>query len=336
MRMNIKDIARMANVGVSTVSRVINNHPDVKDETRAKVIEIIKQNNYIPNNSARVLKQTNTKNIGILVKGVFNPFFSEILKTISTEVEEAGYTMILQHHNNGNDIDTMLGFIKVKRLQGLICLGGNFSDLTDDTLENVDTAIVLVSVDLVTKKNLKKCSSISINNQNAAGMAIEYLINKGHRNIALILGDALDIGISKERYEGYVRCLAKHKIEFNEDYVIYGNYECEQSYKQTQYLLQHHKEITAIFAISDIMAVGASKAVSNSGKKVGQEISVFGFDGMDFAMYYEPSIATIKQPKQDMGILSVKLLLKLLTGKTKNTHVFLDVELVEGASCGPV
>ena len=124
--MNIKDIATIAKVGVSTVSRVLNNHPDVNDETRKRVLEIIKQNNYIPNNSARILKQSSTKNIGILVKGVFNPFFSEILKIVSVGIQDAGYTMILQHHNNENDIGTLLGFIKEKRLQGIICLGGNF------------------------------------------------------------------------------------------------------------------------------------------------------------------------------------------------------------------
>lgn len=102
--MNIKDIAAIAKVGVSTVSRVLNNHPDVSEETRKRVLQVIKENNYIPNNSARILKQSNTKNIGILVKGVFNPFFSEILKLVSVDIQAAGYTMILQHHNNQNDV----------------------------------------------------------------------------------------------------------------------------------------------------------------------------------------------------------------------------------------
>ena len=164
--MNIKDIAAIANVGVSTVSRVLNNHPDVNERTRERVLKIIKENNYIPNNSARILKQSNTKNIGILVKGVFNPFFSEILKIVSVGIQDAGYTMILQHHNNQNDVETLLGFIKEKRLQGIICLGGNFIDLKDEDLEEVeDVPIVLVSVEAAIRKKLKRCSSISINNK---------------------------------------------------------------------------------------------------------------------------------------------------------------------------
>ena len=321
--MNIKDIAKIAKVGVSTVSRVLNNHPDVSDETREKVWQIIKENNYIPNNSARVLKQTNTRNIGVLVKGVFNPFFSEILKIISGGVEAAGYTMILQHHNNESDIDTLLGFIKEKRLQGVICLGGNFLELDDEHLE----------VYLVRIKNLKKCSSISINNKKAAYETIEYLINNGHNHIGLVLGDKKDIGVGKERFEGYLNALEAHKIEFREEYVTYGQYDSGTAYERTKELLEEQKDITAIFCTSDIMAIGVAKAIFDKGHKLGEDISLIGFDGMDVAKYYEPSIATVKQPKYEMSNLSVELLLKLLNGEAKHQHIILPVELVQGGSC---
>ena len=331
--MNIKDIAALANVGVSTVSRVLNNHPDVKDETRQKILAIIKENNYIPNNSARILKQSNTKNVGILVKGVFNPFFSEMLKTISVGIQDAGYTMILQHHNNVSDIETLRGFIKEKRLQGLICLGGNFIDLQDDDLQEVDIPIILVSVDIGAKHNLKSCSSISINNKGAAQLATEYLIHNGHKHIGLILGEIKDYGISKERYVGYVRALEENNIPFKEEYVLYGEYECKVAYDKTKDLLRQHPEITAIFAISDIMATGVAKACFDLGKTVGKNVAIMGFDGMDVAKYYQPAITTIKQPKQEMSEKSIELLLNLIEGKTSNTHIVLDVQLVEGQSC---
>lgn len=331
--MNIKDIASIARVGVSTVSRVLNNHPDVNDETRKRVLEIIKENNYIPNNSARVLKQSNTRNIGILVKGVFNPFFSEILKLVSVGIENAGYTMILQYHNNENDVGTLLGFIKEKRLQGIICLGGNFLDFTDDDLEEVNIPIVLLSVDSVTRKNLKRCSSISIDNKKAAYMATEYLIKNGHKNIGIMLGEKADFGISRERYEGYKRALEDYGIGIGDKYMRYGAYEYGDAYKEGKKMLEANPEITAIFAISDIMAVGATKASFDLGRKVGEDISIMGFDGMDMAKYYEPSITTVKQPKNEMSQLSVEILLKLLEGEIENSHIFLDVELVERQSC---
>ena len=122
--MNIKDIARISGVGVSTVSRVLNNHPDVKESTRENVLRVIKESNYVPNNNARILKQNNTRNIGIFVKGVFNPFFSEMLNVIGSKINESKYTMILQQNDYGleEDVDTLKSFIKEKRLQGVICL----------------------------------------------------------------------------------------------------------------------------------------------------------------------------------------------------------------------
>ncbi len=334
--MNIKDIAQIAGVGVSTVSRVLNEHPDVSQTTRDKVLNIIRENNYIPNNSARVLKQNNTKNIGILVKGVFNPFFSEILKIISVYVQEEGYTMILQHHENDNDIGTLIGFIKEKKLQGAICLGGNFLNLTDDVLAEIDAAIVLVSVDSVTRKNLKQCSSISINNKKAAYMAVNYLIENGHKNIALMLGAHNDYGIGKERQQGYIEALENSQIKINDKYIIYGDYDCEAAYTQTVNLLKENPKITAIFAISDLMAMGAAKAVADVNKKIGYEVSIMGFDGMEFASYYEPTLATIKQPKQVMARKSIDLLFGLLEGKESHQHLFLDVKLIEGGSCQSV
>lgn len=151
--MNIKDIAKMAGVGVSTVSRVINDHPDVKDETREKIKKIIKESKYVPNNSARILKQNSTRNIGVLIKGVFNPFFSEMLNIIGNKITEAGYTMIIQNNDykTEDDIDGLIAFVKEKRLQGVICLGGNFLNIDDSSLELLDVPVVLTSVNTLFK-----------------------------------------------------------------------------------------------------------------------------------------------------------------------------------------
>lgn len=330
--MTITDIARLSGVGVSTVSRVINNHPDVKAETREKVLSIIKEYSYVPNNSARILKQSNTKNIGILVKGVFNPFFSAMLKDISTRVEDAGYTMILHHHNNASDLDTLIGFVKEKKLQGVICLGGNFLDIKEESLEGVDAAIVLLSVSIQSQKTYNTFSTISISNDRAAYEATNYLIRNGHRHIVLMLGEPNDFGIGKLRYKGHKKALEDNGISFREESVVYGEYEAATAYEVTKTYLKEYKEATAIFAISDMMAIGAAKAVVDLGLKIGDDISIMGFDGMDIAKYYEPTITTIKQPKDEMTKMSVELLFGLLNGETENRHIVLDVELVEGKS----
>ncbi len=330
--MTITDIARLSGVGVSTVSRVLNNHPDVKAETREKVLNIIKEYSYVPNNSARILKQTNTKNVGVLVKGVFNPFFSAMLKDISTRVEAAGYTMILHHHDHSNDLDTLIGFIKEKKLQGVICLGGNFLDIKEESLESIEAAVVLLSVSIQDQKNYTTFSTISIANDEAAYEATSYLIRNGHRHIMLLLGEEYDYGIGQLRYKGYKKALWDNNIPLKDENVLYGEYDVETAYNVTKNFLSQHKDITALFAISDMMAMGAAKAVADLGLRIGTDISIMGFDGMDVAKYYEPTITTIKQPKDEMSRISVELLLGLMNGETKNQQVVLDVELVEGNS----
>ncbi|SHE90581.1 LacI family DNA-binding transcriptional regulator [Clostridium fallax] len=333
--MNIKDVAKIAKVGVSTVSRVINNHPDVKEETREKVLKIIKEVNYIPNNSARILKKHNTNNIGILLKGVFNPFFSEMLKIISGKIEKAGYTMILRHydHTTSQDVDTVAAFAKEKRLQGIICLGGNFLNINENSFDDINIPIVLTSANIISENIGSKVSFIGIDNEKAAFEATEYLIRNGHKNIALILGTSDDVGVGNLRLKGYKKALIKNNIPFKKELILYGGYECKKSYSSVKKLLNNKKFFTAIFAISDLMAIGACKAVFDENLKVCRDISIIGFDGMEIGEFYEPSITTIKQPRDEMAKKSVDLLLKLIYGKENNKHLILNTNLVERDSC---
>ena len=333
--MNIRDIAKLAGVGVSTVSRVINEHPDVKDETREKILKIIKESNYIPNNSARILKQNNTKNIGVLMKGVFNPFFSEMINIIGSRINEAGYTMILQQNDytTEDDVDSLIAFVKEKRLQGIICLGGNFLNINDESFQFLDIPVVLTSVNTISKESKSKYSSIGIDNILSAKESTQYLIDKGHRNIAMLLGEKDDVGISGLRLEGYKKALIENNILYSDDNVFIGNYDYSGAYKATKEIINTRKDITAIFSISDIMAVGAAKAVIDQGLKVGEDISIMGFDGMDVSKYYNPGITTVKQPKKHMATNSIDLLLALLAKKEEHKHIIFETKIIERESC---
>ena len=333
--MNIRDIARLSGVGVSTVSRVLNNHPDVKESTRENVLRVIKESNYVPNNSARILKQNNTKNIGVLVKGVFNPFFSELINVIGNKINENKYTMILQQNDYvlEHEVENIISFVKEKRLQGIICLGGNFIDLDEDSFKNIDVPIILTSVNTVSPSGRDKYSTVGINNLQSAYDATDYLIKKGHKNIALMIGEENDFCVSWWRYKGYIKALKDNNIEPNDENLIIGDYDSNIAYKVTLDFLKKRKDITAIFAISDIMAMGVAKAVIDSGLTVGKDISIVGFDGMNISRYYNPGITTIKQPMEEMAIKSVEILFDLLKNKCENQHVLLDTELIERESC---
>ncbi|SUY42316.1 LacI family DNA-binding transcriptional regulator [Clostridium perfringens] len=332
--MNIKDIARLAGVGVSTVSRVINDHPDVKDETREKILKIIKESNYIPNNSARILKKNNTNNIGVLVKGGFNPFFSEMINIIGNRINEAGYTIILQQNDYAteDDVDNLIAFVKEKRLQGIICLGGNFLNINDESFQFLDIPVVLTSVNTLSKESKSKFSSIGIDNVLAAKASIQYLIDKGHRNIGILLGEKNDVGISGLRLEGYKKALEENNIPYSEENVFIGDYDYSGAYRVTKEIINNRKDITAIFSISDIMAVGAAKSVIDQGLQVGEDISIMGFDGMDISKYYNPGITTVKQPKKNMANNSIDLLLALLAKKEEHKHIIFETKIIERES----
>ena len=267
--MNIRDIAKISGVGVSTVSRVLNNHPDVKESTRERVLAVIRESNYVPNNSARILKQNNTKNIGVLVKGVFNPFFSELINVIGSKINEKNYTMILQQNDYvlEHEVENIISFVKEKRLQGIICLGGNFIDLDEDSFKNINVPVVLTSVNTVSPLGRDKYSTVGIDNLQASYSATEYLIKKGHTNIALMIGEENDFCVSWWRYKGYIKALREYDIEVNDDNLLIGDYDTKKAYEETLKFLKRRKDITAIFAISDFMAIGARSEERRVGKE---------------------------------------------------------------------
>ncbi len=329
--MNIRDIAKLSGVGVSTVSRVLNNHPDVKQSTREKVMQIIRETNYVPNNSARILKQNNIKNIGVLVKGVFNPFFSEMINVIGNKINEENYTMILQQNDYGleQEIEKLISFIKEKKLQGIICLGGNFTDIEEDSFKNIDVPIVLTSINTGSLRGRDTYSTIGVDNINAAYDATKYLIDKGHKKIAVMLGDENDYSISWLRYKGYCKALTESGIEVQSEYLLLGDFDPDKAYNETIKFLENNKDITAMFAISDMMAIGVSKAITDSRFKVGEDISLIGFDGMAVSEFHNPGITTIKQPKEEMALKSVDLLFELMNDKCEHRHILLDTKVIE-------
>ncbi len=335
--MNINDIAKIAGVGVGTVSRVINNHPDVKDETRKRIKKIIKDSNYIPNNSARNLKKSNSNTIGVLVRGVFNPFFSEMIDVISKRITKNGCTMVLRHTDysaSGTaEVRNLIELEKERKLQGIIYLGCDIKEVSEDTFKDINIPLVLASTNCTYDTDANNFSSIGIKQAESAFNATKYLIDTGHKNIAIILGLKEDAGLGSERLLGYMDALTKSGIEVKDEYKVYGKYSAKGAYDVTEDLIKSNKDIDAIFCISDIMATGSVKALIDNNIKVGDEISVLGFDGMDIAEFYNPSITTIVQPRIEMAEQSVDMLFDLIKNNSENKHIVLDTKLVERESC---
>ncbi|MFR8169818.1 MAG: LacI family DNA-binding transcriptional regulator [Marvinbryantia sp.] len=333
----IKDIARMCGVGVSTVSRAINNHPDINQETKEMIMRTIAEHNYVPNNSARNLKRTDARTIAVLVKGISNPLFNRMIKIFEAETQKEKYSLVLQHVDDWQDeVDVAIQLEKEKRLRGIVFLGGYFSH-SEDKLRQISVPFVLSTIGLLEDENKKKYASVSVDDVKESGKIVDYLISKGHEKIAILASTEDDESIGRLRLEGYYQALKKHGIAANPSLVKYmnqeiGSYTMENGYEMAKELLESGEEFTAIYAISDQMAVGACKAIFESGKSVPEDYSVTGFDGLDIAQFYNPSITTLRQPMEEMAEATIRTLLELIRKKSKNRHIVFDGELVEAQS----
>ena len=332
--MTIKDIARQCGVSISTVSRVLNNRPDVSEENRRRVLSVIESSNYIPNNSARDLVKTKSDAIGLVVRGVSNPFFTHIIRAIEEKIAAAGYTMVMQQiGTNEDEIKCGAMMERDKRLLGIIFLGGR-SDYSPVELAALNVPFVCCSYanDYGTLAE-DAYSAVSIADEEEAYRAVKTLYDAGHRRIAVLVSRVDDRAICQLRYQGYCKALQECGLAVDEELVISaGSFEIADAYRATAQKLAQGAEFTALFAIADNMAMGAMRALRESGRSIPQDCSVIAIDGLEVSEYIDPPLATLCQPMEEMGRRSVEILLELVEGTGENRQETLPTTYRPGAS----
>lgn len=334
----IKDIAKICGVGVSTVSRAINNHPDINPETKEKIMNTIKEYGYVPNNSARNLKRVDAKAIAVLVKGISNPFFANMIKVIEKECKKKHYYMELSHIESDEDeVDAALKVVKEKRLRGIIFLGGLFSH-SDEKLRKLTVPFVFSTAGSIPENISKKLySNICVDDRKESARIVDYLIGLGHEKIAMVVAEPNEQSIGKLRLDGYYEALQAHDIAINPNLVYQttnevGHFSMENGYRTTKRLIESGEEFTAVYAMADVLAIGAIRALLESGLRVPEDVSVAGYDGIDVSGYISPSLTTIRQPVEDMAKNTVKLLFDIIAGKKEHQHITFAGELLERES----
>lgn len=333
----IKDVARLCGVGVSTVSRAINNHPDINEETKTKILQVIKENNYIPNNSARNLKRSASKTIAVLIKGIDNPFFGGMIKIFEEETQKKKYSFILHRVDEGEDeVDVAIELVKEKKLKGIIFLGGYFSH-SQEKLEQLHVPFVLSTIGITEQMGGRNYSSVSVDDFAESYKMVDYLIRLGHRSIGILAATPYDESIGKLRLEGYRKALEDHQIKPNEEWCFYSRedtqcYTMANGYELMEQVIKADRGITAVFAVSDSIAIGACKAVFDAGGRVPDDICVAGFDGLDMAHYYNPAITTLRQPVEEMAHATIGILFDIIKNKSQNQQLIFQAQLVEGQS----
>lgn len=332
--MTIKDIAKISGVSVSTVSRVLNNHPDVSEDVRRKVMAVVEEYNYIPNNSARALGQSKSDNIGLIVRGISNPFYTSIIHEIEQDIEKAGYTLVMQQIGACDD-ELLAGAMmeRDKRLRGLIFLGGRL-DSTKEQIAGIGVPFVNCSSNnAYGTLDADSYSSVSIDDTQTAYEAVKELYKEGYRRIAVLLARPDDGSISQIRYEGYVKALTEAGMAPDEDLIIsVDSYNIADAYQGTMKWLEKGIVFDAIFAIADNLAMGAMRALREKGIVVPGQCSIVAIDGIEVSEYMAPALSTYCQPMEKLGRTSVELLIDLIEKKGKHRQIILPTIFREGGT----
>jgi LacI family transcriptional regulator len=324
----IKDIAKVAGVSITTVSRALNGYPDVSEKTRQKIIEIAKQLNYSPNTLARSLVMNKSKTIGLLVSGmnhsaIKDNFTFEVLTGINDYIAKTDYDLILFSTNSTKQREkTYSQLCRERRVDGVILQGIK----TDDPYltEVVESDIPCVLIDIPIQSD--KVGYVTTDNVLGAKKAVQHLIELGHENIAMMNGADYAF-VSKQRLEGFRQAMEEANVAINDDWIVNGEFSEEVAEKKALELFSKHREITAIFCASDLMALGVMKALKRMGRRVPDDVSVVGYDDILLASYVSPSLTTIAQNKFQMGYEAASMLVEMLEGKEAKV-VMLRTQLI--------
>lgn len=333
----IKEIARICGVGVATVSRAINNHPDINQETKDRVMEAIAKYGYVPNNAARNLKLTDGRTIAVLIKGITNPFFTDMIRVFESEFAERGYSMILQHVDEGQDeTEAAVLLEKEKRLNGIVFLGGNFSK-SEARLDRITVPFVLSTVGVTDSVDHKRFAYVSVNDAAESERMVEYLIGTGRKRIAIICAAETDESIGSLRLTGYLKALQKNGIKADPALILRPEtdhtYSYENGYRCIKKLSEKKVPFDCVYAISDTIAIGAVRALHDCGKSIPSEVAVAGFDGIATGRFTIPNLTTMKQPDQEMARETVDALFEQLKDPDHpKRHKLYKCEMIIGES----
>ena len=332
--MTIKDVAEKSGVSVSTVSRVLNDHPDVSEKVRERVLAVVDELHYVPNNSARDLIKSEAETIGVIVRGSDNEFFTPVIERIEEEIEKTGYKMAVSRIKAGADeVTAGASLERSKRLSGLIFLGGCF-DYTPEQVALLNVPFVCCTyTNSFGTLDPDRYSSVSIDDYEEARRTVDYLIKRGHKKIAVLLETVDDHSISQLRYKGYLKALEDAGIRPEEDLTEEtGYYDMAAADDGMKRLIERRPDLTAVFTIADSMAIAAMKALHDCGRRVPEDCSVIAIDGIKTSLYTIPTLTTYIQPAREMGAEAVKALIGILKDKKGQIHKRFDTKLRTGGT----
>ena len=333
--MTIKDIARESGYSIGTVSRVLNDMPGVSQAAKEAVMEVVDKHHFQLNNNAKYLKQQSSAGIAVIIKGTQNMLFSALVEPMQALIEKRGYACIMYYiGEDENEVEQAITICAERRPIGILFLGSNQEYLRND-FSRIEVPCVLVTNSAAELK-FKGLSSVSTDDRESARVAMEHLIKMGHRNIGVLGGHLSHSYAAVCRYEGIMDAISRRRIDFNFDRQYETSYfSISAGYAAMERLLDKMPEITAVFAMSDVTAIGAMRAIHDRGLRVPEDISVMGYDGIDIGRYMVPQLTTIRQHREALASRSVEILLDCIEGKSSTVYEVETFNLVPGESVRP-
>ena len=328
----IKDIARESGYSVSTVSRVLKNRNDVSPDARKKLEEVVAKFNFVPNNNAKHLKQNNSKAIGVLVKGISNMLFASVVEEIQRMIEKTEYTLVVSYlDEDADEVEQAILLCRERKPLGLLFLGGN-PEYFHREFSGVDVPCVLVT-NRANEMHFENLSSVATDDIAAARCAVDQLFVAGHRRIGILGGDFDKSYTSHQRFLGCEQSFSEHGAVLDVEHCYEkARFSFGSACRAMKRLIGKFPDVTAVFAMSDVMAIGAIRALRDLGYRVPEDVSVIGFDGTSLAEYYNPKLATIKQQHQTLANRSIEILFGQIELKKEPIHEIVPFEFVNGES----
>lgn len=332
--MTIKDIAKLSGYSIGTVSRVINDHPDVSAEARAKIQEIIRKENFQPNRNAKHLKQVRSSAITIIVKGTNNLFLNTLLEKTQQHLISSGEDAnIVFVEENENEVRHAIQICSERNPKGIIFLGGALENFREDFAQ-ISVPCVLIS-GWAEELGFDNLSSFCTDDYEGGRLAMKQLIAHGHKNILIVGGFRSDEAeqVSSQRVHGAVDALNEQGIPFsmNSSYVE-SSFSLEDGYAKALPSIRNNPDITGVFALSDMIAIGVMRAVRDLGKKVPDDISVIGYDGIAYASFTVPRLTTVSQDIAKLAEEGVNDLLFRISYKRRSVHRRIRCEVSDSES----
>lgn len=308
LRVTIRDVAKKAGVSINTASRALNGKPDVSKETRSSVLAAAQALGYVPDGVAQGLRVRRTKTIGVIVSDIGNPFFSAVVRGIEEVTRKAGYQIILANTDESLDAENAaVSVLLQKRVDGI---------LMTPSQKSLEPILLLqrrcVPTVLMARRFANHATDFVVNDDAAGGfLATDYLIQKGRKQI-LFLNGPPEIWSASERLRGYLDALAKHGLPADPELIVSTTAKMDGAYRSVAETIARGVRFTAVYAFSDLLAMGAIRALKEAGLKVPRDVAVVGHDNIDFADILETPLTTIDMSKTRLGREAARILLAKL------------------------